>query len=221
MRRRPPAISPGACPIPESLSLARDAPWRNRGRRVASTDATAAVAYLRRADAVRERAHNLLNLAERDALEHFAYRADRLGDAIDYVLDTIRSRYPVQLISFHSRWRHFAAGGRDRWLELARDLEIREPAERARVRFDLAATSVLLDAGAGSRWQYREAGGATYRRSEGLAVASFHLFRSGAFSGHPQYPWRADAVALGALDLARFADGLQVSRENPMLGLEG
>ena len=186
-----------------------------------STDARAAVAYLRTADAVRERAHGLLTLAERDALEHFIYRADRLPQAIDYVFETIRSRYPDLHIPFHSRWRHFTAGGRDRWMELSRDLDTRDPAERARVRFDLATTSVLLDAGAGTRWQYREAGGASYARSEGLAVASFHLFRSGAFSSDRQHPWRAAAVALSALSLAGLADGLQVSRENPMPGLEG
>ena len=186
-----------------------------------STDATAALRYLRTADAVRERAHGLLRLAERDALEHFAYRADRLRDAIDYVLDTIRARYPSAPIPFHSRWRHFAAGGKDRWVGLSRDLGVRDPAERARVRFDLAATSVLLDAGAGSQWRYREAGGATYGRSEGLAVASFHLFRTGAFSSDPRRPWRADAGALTKLSLDRLSDGLQVSHENPVPGLEG
>lgn len=186
-----------------------------------STDARAAVAYLRTADAVRERAHGLLKLAERDALPHFIYRADRLPQAIDYILETVRARYPDLRIPFHSRWRHFTAGGRDRWMEMSRDLASRDPAERARVRFDLAATSVLLDAGAGTRWQFREPGGAAYARSEGLAVASFHLFRSGAFSSDPQHRWRADAVALTALGLASLADGLQVSRENPMPGLEG
>src|SRR5262249_2715816 len=90
-----------------------------------------------------------------------------------------------------------------------------------RVRFDLAVASVLLDAGAGGRWRYHEAGGATYERSEGLAVASFHLFRSGAFSSDPGNPERADSGGLAALDMAKLADGLQVSRENPLPGLEG
>ena len=187
-----------------------------------STGATAAaVAYLRTPDAVRERAHDLLRLAEQDALEHFVYRANRLPAAVDYVLQTIRSRYPTLAVPFHSRWRHFAVGGRDRWAELSRELAALDPAERARVRFDLSATSVLLDAGAGTRWRYREAAGATYGRSEGLAVASFHLFRSGVFSSDPRRSWRADSAALSDLDLAKLADGLQISRENPMPGLEG
>ena len=181
----------------------------------------AAVAYLQTPDAVRERAHNLLGLADQDALKHFTYRADRLAVTVDYVLDTIRSRYPSLSIPFHSRWRHFTANGRDRWMELSRSLTTADPGERARVRFDLAATSVLLDAGAGSQWQYREAGGATYGRSEGLAVASFHLFRTGVFSNDPRRPWRADSAALTVLDLTRLADGLQVTGDNPMPGLSG
>ena len=48
---------------------------------------------------------------------------------------------------------------------------------------DLAVVSVLLDAGAGPAWSYREPGtGETYARSEGLGVASFHMFANGAFS---------------------------------------
>jgi Protein of unknown function (DUF1688) len=182
---------------------------------------TAAAAYLLTPEAVRERAHNLLKLAKQDALPHFVYNENRLPAAIDYVLETIRSRYPTFAIPFHSRWRHFGAGGTDRWMDLSRELAADDPVERARVRFDLAATSVLLDAGAGPEWRYVEPIGATYAHSEGLAVASFHLFRTGAFSSDHRRPWRADAAALASLDLSALADGFQVSRDNPLLGLEG
>lgn len=181
----------------------------------------AAVAYLLTPEAVRERAHALLPLAERHALPHFLYHADRLPAAVDYVLETIRSQYPTLAIPFHSRWRHFGAGGTDRWMVLSRDLATADPAERARVRFDLAATSVLLDAGAGPEWRYVEPRGATYARSEGLAVASFHLFQAGLFSSDRRRPWQADSAALRSLDLYRLADGFQVSRNNPLPGLEG
>jgi hypothetical protein len=63
--------------------------------------------------------------------------------------------------------------------------------------------------------------GATFVRSEGLAVASFHLFQAGVFSSDRRRPWRADAAALESLDLGRLADGFQVSRDNPLPGLEG
>jgi hypothetical protein len=181
----------------------------------------AAVAYLLTPAAIRERAHSLLRLAEQDALPHFLYRADRLPAAADYVLETIRANYPDLRIPFHSRWRHFSVGGVDRWQRLSKDLAGADAAERARIRFDLAVTSVLLDAGAGAAWRYAEPGGAEYARSEGLAVASLQLFRAGAFSDDPSRPWRADATALAGLDERVIAEGFQVSAANPFLGLEG
>ena len=85
--------------------------------------------------------------------------------------------------------------------------------------FDLAVTSVLLDAGAGDVWRYRDPEtGTTMARSEGLAVASLNMFAAGMFSGDRSQPLRADAAALAA---GRIAGGFQVSPENPLAGLEG
>jgi len=180
-----------------------------------------AAEWLCTADAVRARAAQLLALAERDALPHFRYRSERLDAAADYVLETVRANYPTLAIPFHSRWRHFAAGGRDRWGEAARGLARLPAAEIARIRFDLAITSVLLDAGAGPAWFYREAGGETYKRSDGLAIASFDMFRAGLFSSDPRRPLRADAAGLSALATERLAGAFQISAANPMTGLEG
>lgn len=56
-------------------------------------------------------------------------------------------------------------------------------AELVRRLVDLFFVSVLLDAGAGDRWRYVEPGtGKTYERSEGIAVASLHMFTSLAFT---------------------------------------
>ena len=184
-------------------------------------DTAPAAASLLTAAAVRQRAGRLLALAERDALSHFLYRPERWPAAVDYVLDTVRARYPALAIPFHSRWRHFTVGGVDRWARLAGEVGTIDPVERARIRFDLALTSVLLDAGAGVAWRYREPAGAEYARSEGLAVASFHLFRNGSFSGMAGAPLRADAAGLAALTSAALAQGLQASAANPLAGLEG
>jgi len=46
---------------------------------------------------------------------------------------------------------------------------------------DLFFVSVLLDAGAGDVWKYREDGGEAYGRSEGIAVASLYMFKAAAF----------------------------------------
>ena len=183
-------------------------------------DRAEAVAWLRSPAAVRSRCGVVLAAAERGALEHFAFDASRLSDAAGYVIETMKAAYPALDIPFHSRWRHFSAGGVDRWGALAGRLAGAPPDEIARIRIDLAVTSVLLDAGAGDDWRYREPGGdGRYRRSEGLAVASFHLFSSGAFSADRGDPLRADAAALAGLDEATLAAAFQVADDNPLVGL--
>lgn len=58
---------------------------------------------------------------------------------------------------------------------------------------DLFLVSVLLDAGAGNVWSYTEASsGRKFTRSEGLGVASVHMFTEGLFSGDPDEPYRVD-----------------------------
>jgi hypothetical protein len=88
---------------------------------------------------------------------------------------------------------------------------------------DLAVVSVLLDAGAGPDWRYREAAtGETYARSEGLGVASLRMFEAGAFSRDPKGdPLRVDAERLSGLTPIDIAMGFQVKAHNPLLGLEG
>jgi hypothetical protein len=178
----------------------------------------AAAAWLRTTEAVRARCRFLYDLARRGELAHFRLDPGRLDAAARYVADAIRANYPALDIPYHSRWRHFAAGGVDRWDALAR--EIADPAERARVAGDLAVVSVLLDAGAGGAWKYAEPGtGQTVARSEGLAVASLHMFRAGLFSSDPRRPLRADAEGLQALTPERLARGFQAGPANPLVGL--
>ena len=174
------------------------------------------------AAAVRERAHLMLEKGRRGELPHFTVDLDRLGRAVDAVVETTRSAYPTLEIPFHARWRHFMAGGLDRWATLNETVRWADPAERARASFDLAIISVLLDAGAGPQWRYLEGRtGETYSRSEGLAVASFDMFISGAFSGRASAPLRADAGALTRIDAAELARGFQVRVDNPLVGLAG
>lgn len=82
--------------------------------------------------------------------------------------------------------------------------------------------SVLLDAGAGTKWQYKsKESGKVYRRSEGLAVASLEMFKTGMFSGNPDQPCQVDSKGLKKLTSEKMARGLQVSDDNPIDGLEG
>ena len=139
------------------------------------------------------------------------------------VVRVTRAEYPdVRAIPYHSRWRHFGVGGVDRVRALDERMRAWGTEERLAAHVDLAVTSVLLDAGAGDRWVYRDANGGTYARSEGLAVASYDLFASGAFSSDPaRVPWRADAAGLSRVDEAALAGGMQAAPTNALVGLGG
>ena len=153
------------------------------------------------AAAVRERAHEMLELALDGRVEGWRVDLDRLADAADLTARVTREAYPDLRIPFHARWRHFVAG--------APRLPEGEP-ERGRAAFDLVILSVLLDAGTGPGWRYRDPKTAgTFTRSEGLAVASQRMIEAGALSD------------LAGLETATLARGFRVSDDNPLAGLEG
>jgi len=149
--------------------------------------ADGAAAALRSTTAIRERARHLLARARHGDSAWFAVDDGALTVAAAEVADVTRTRYPDLNVPFHSRWRHFEAGGIDRRAQLGDGLD-------ARAMVDLAVVSVLLDAGAGPDWGYDEAAtGQRFARSEGLGVASWHAFTSGLFSSDTTDPLRADA----------------------------
>lgn len=123
----------------------------------------------------------------------------------------------------HGRWQHFEAGGRPRVDQLLATWGSSvDNQERTRRLIDLFLVSVLLDAGAGTRWSYRsKESGKTYRRSEGLAIASLEMFKAGYFSSDDSIPCQVDYVGLKRLTAQQLARGLQVSETNPIMGLDG
>ncbi len=175
------------------------------------------------AHAVRDAAQRLLSVALAERLEHWSVHLDRMPAAADFVAGVIRDRYPSLKVPVHSRWRHFVPGGRDLWAEVAGDARWNHPAVKARAAFDLVIVSVLLDAGAGPAWAFRDDGhtGQVVARSEGLAVASLRWFASGALSDHAAEPYRVDAAALRRVDVPSLARAFQVSESNPLAGLTG
>ena len=179
--------------------------------------------YLASARAVRDRAQALYRLGARGELEHFALDEGQLTPLAERVVQVCRASYPdVRAIPSHTRFRHFAAGGIDRVAALEAGLAGLSPDDRLCAKFELAITSVLLDAGAGERWAYQEPAGQRYTRSEGLAVASYHLFAGGALSDDPaRAPYRADARALAGFSAGDLARAFQVGPDNPLVGLEG
>ena len=181
-----------------------------------------AVRRLRSPATIRQRCGAITEMVARGESEHFTLDRSKLSAVAQRVAALTRERFPTLDVPFHSRWRHFEAGAVDRKAELDAKLNGRSQAAVARSRIDLALISVLLDAGAGSRWSYREReSGQTFARSEGLAVASFRAFMAGKFSSDAGDPLRVDAKALARLDARVLAEVFQVSLDNPLVGLEG
>jgi hypothetical protein len=180
------------------------------------------VAVLRNPVTIRERSHNILAAVRKGQSPWFTVNDAQLPQAARMVADTTRARYPSLVTPYHSRWRHFEAGGINR----ARELNFRQReagrVERAMTQIDLAVVSVLLDAGAGDAWRYVETQtGQTFTRSEGLGVASLHMFMAGMFSSSPNQPLRANAQGLQAVSLRALGEGFQASQTNPLVGLAG
>lgn len=164
------------------------------------------------AAAVRERSGNIAGAVAAGESRHFRIDRTRLDAAASLVADVTRERYPDLAIPYHSRWRHFEAGGVDRRALLPRD---------PHAHVDLTIVSVLLDAGAGPAWSYfEEATGQRFTRSEGLGVASFRAFADGAFSASAD-PFRVDAEGLVDIDQDTLGALLQVREDNPLVGLAG
>ena len=175
--------------------------------------------YLLSAGAVRERSEIVFAAAECGETRHFRLVADRLDAAVARVVAVTRRRFPDLAVPLHSRWRHFSEGGIDRAALVA---PAADPAEAARARLDLAIVSVLLDAGVGRAWRYREAEtGQVLTRSEGLAVASVRAMQAGLFSADPARAWRADAAALATMSPEGLGHAFQHGADNPIAGLGG
>jgi len=175
-----------------------------------STEAETA-RWLLSPEAVRAQSRALLEAGLDGKLAHFTVHMDKLPAAAELVCDVIRTNYPSLQVPPHARWRHFVFDGVDRWAAHA-GAHLDDPMQRARAECELAIISVLLDAGAGSRWRYKDAGtGKSFARSEGLALASLEMYQAGAFTPDK----------LAAFDANALARGFQVTPDNPLEGLEG
>jgi hypothetical protein len=179
------------------------------------------LAVLRDPATIRARCAAITQAVGEGLSDHFRLDRDQFDEAAERVAALTRNRFPDLRIPPHSRWRHFAAGGVDRLAELDALLAGRSPSDVARARIDLTVVSVLLDAGAGPGWRYREGTGETYSRSEGLAVASLRAFVAGVFSDATTDPLRVDARALQRIDADTLRSVFQVGSSNPLVGLEG
>jgi hypothetical protein len=160
-----------------------------------------------------------MEAAQRGETIQFRLILSRLDEVAERVAEVTKGRYPDLAVPLHSRWRHFSAGGIDRASLVAPGAD---RAAAARARIDLTVVSVLLDAGVGSGWRYREAEmGLVLTRSEGLAVASLRAMQAGLFSDRADEPWRAAAASLAAMTPAKLAAAFQHGVGNEFAGVEG
>ncbi|MBT3586983.1 MAG: URC4/urg3 family protein [Halobacteriovoraceae bacterium] len=173
--------------------------------------------YLLGPRAIRDRAAVLYKLVE-DGGGQFSINLSKLPEVGDLVIDVIKNNYPDLEIPYHSRWNHFSAGGIDRVLEFEKLIKKNDAKEQIRQKIDLVVTSVLLDAGAGAKWKYFEGPEKLeYCRSEGLAVASYHMFLASTFGEG----LTATGKQLSKITPLDIAEAFQVSDDNPLAGLEG
>jgi hypothetical protein len=162
----------------------------------------------------------MLAIGVAGGLDHWTVDLDRLPETAAYVAAVIRDQYPTLAVPFHARWRHFAVDGVDLWGPVAEARDWLDPASRARPS-STWPSSVLLDAGSGPDWSYKddETGRTRPAPRSGHRLAAD--VRGGAFSITEDDPWRVDAVALTFLTASDLAKGFQVSDRNPLVGLEG
>ncbi|KAF8552274.1 DUF1688-domain-containing protein [Imleria badia] len=181
--------------------------------------------FLRTLAAIRTRCAQVHDLAEKGALQYFDYYPARRDAVIAFCASIMQRDFAnaFDTIPPHGRWRHLDAG-------LPRIAPLLQSwaasgvsiAEQCKRLLDLFLVSVLLDAGAGNDWTYTEPGtGRTFSRSEGLGVASLHMFCAGLFSGSAEQPCRVDAQGLARITTDKVAEAMQVTEANPMVGLDG
>jgi len=105
---------------------------------------------------IRLRCASVMRAVENNLSPSFRLDREALPALAERVARLTLERFPTLDIPFHSRWRHFEAGGVDRKAEMDTLLAGADRLAMARARFDLAVVSVLLDAGAGAQWAYTE-----------------------------------------------------------------
>jgi GTP cyclohydrolase II len=175
-----------------------------------------AAAALRTTVTVRERCGQLLRRA-------------RIGESAWFTVDeALRERrrrsgrrhharrYPKLHIPYHSRWRHFEAGGVDRKAELETLLgDVPAPVRGAPWSTSPSSACCSMPAPAPTGATSSPRTGKTFTRSEGLGVASFHAFTSGMFSSDKDRPLQVDAARPARLVTELAGRRLPGHREQP------
>ncbi|GMM27485.1 hypothetical protein DAMA08_002010 [Martiniozyma asiatica (nom. inval.)] len=178
---------------------------------------------------VRETNSCTLPLIKSNQLENFKVDLSKLPVIVDYVVNVIQSEFKsnedLLKIPIHGRFQHFEIGQVKRVANLISQWQSNKipDLEICKKLIDLFIVSVLLDAGAGNVWSFHETEtDLTIGRSEGIAVASYHMFIKGVFSDKAQAdPFFVNGDKLKKLTAVELAKGLQISNENQIAGFDG
>lgn len=180
------------------------------------------LATLNDSSTIRLRSQAMFDWVMQGGSEYFIIDLEQMTHTASFVLEVIEDNYPDLNIPFHSRWRHFEAGGINRIKKMQEQLITLSPEEQGKIFYELVIISVFLDAGAGPYWHFKEQEtGITYSRSEGLALATLSLYQKGFFSSDPSEPLRVDAERLLILNEKDLHQGFQISASNPLEGISG
>ncbi|ANZ75233.1 BA75_02143T0 [Komagataella pastoris] len=184
------------------------------------------IEYLLSIKSVRETNSFTLKALLENKLTNFDVDISKLDNVVKYVSETITSSYPTKesllTIPVHGRYQHFEVGGNPRLTNLISEwsksgLTDYEICKRT---LDLFVVSVLIDAGAGNEWKFDE-NGTTFNRSEGIAVASFHMFVNGDFSNDESSPYQVNGLKLANYSPELLEKGFQITDNNKLYGFDG
>ena len=138
--------------------------------------------YLQSLEAVRIQSHLVYSYVKSNKSQHLCLDESRLSEVAEFVIGLMERDYGKDSkgkiraanIPPHSRWRHYAQTEIDALLSPLKDGN-----EKCKLLLDLFIVSVLLDAGAGVDWKYKDKDDKVYTRSEGLALATLRMLQSG------------------------------------------
>jgi hypothetical protein len=175
---------------------------------------------------VRKRTAPIFKLALENNLDYFDVHLSKVDDVVDFVSAVINRDFTgkYNTIPPHGRWGHLNAGGELRVESLIEEWRAKgvDGIEIGKKLIDLFVFSVLIDAGAGNEWVYKErSSDKEFNRSEGLAIVSLDMFKDGALSADPQDPHKVNATELISFTKDKLTDAFQISQGNPLTGTDG
>ncbi|OLY83641.1 Protein urg3 [Smittium mucronatum] len=161
--------------------------------------------YFQSLETIRSKSYEVFSLVKENKSKYFTVDESKLDQVADFIIELINRDYEsVGAVPAHGRWRSFELPIKSKKCN-KKDL-INEHIEKwkldvslsnseiCRRVIDLFVVSVLLDAGAGSKWSYFDKDtNSSYKRTEGLGMACLRMFEAGIFSCQPDSPFQVDA----------------------------